>query len=268
MARRTRTLLIILLLLSAAALWLNVDWSKLGRFYHGLRLAQASMLTDEQNEQILQGLKKDFGEQASFSYIVSSDHNGTVTKTVRAILTCSSINPPRYLDAVVRRVHDAGLGWPDKVEFVYTCGFVRPPSFELTPREMSQAMEERAKEDFTCRDVRAGTYSIPGTQTQQSMFVQDGAVDMKFSKDEDGRVVKAQWTTGEQFMQPKEQLRLMRCMTYALLRTLAPELSTQEVQTEAGAIWPANGDSASVKIGRYTVESKSKPLEMVAYPVR
>jgi len=237
MTCRTRTLLIILLLLSVAALWLNVDWSKLGKFYHGLRQAQASMLTDEQNEQILQGLKKDFGEQASFSYTASSDHNGTVTKTVRAILACSSINPPRYLDAVVHRVHDTGLGWPDKVEFVYTCGFVRPPSFELTPQAMSQTMEERVKEDFTCRDVRAGTYSILGSQAQQSMFVQDGAVDMRFSMDEDGRVVKAQWTAWEQLMQPKEQHRLMLCMTYAMLRTFAPELSIQEVQAKADSIW-------------------------------
>ncbi len=266
MSPRTRILLVILLLSSSLFLWLNVDWSKPVTLYRNYRHVQALLQNKESLLRAEQLLKDEFGENTSLSYNVSIDLNGAVSMKIQARRTCGDPDGKRYLETAIRRVHEVGLGWPDQIEYLYSCGFTKPPSFKLTAQTLAQALEQRVTEHSMCRDLSWGPYSLSGSTAQQSIRVTGGAVDMKLLTDEDGNVVKVQWTPAWGVNSPEPQYRLMLCMTYALLRTVQPDWTDGQVKAGWHDVWRSSTGPDSVRIERFTFDTKTKPLELVVYP--
>ncbi|GAB7529293.1 hypothetical protein PS3A_17020 [Pseudomonas sp. 3A(2025)] len=127
MTRRTRMLLLLLVLVSAFAFVVIFDWSVPGKLYRGYQQSQAFIPTPEQREQLISSLRAEFGENVDVNYSVGFDQSGEVNKTVQVVWFCGTdVDGPRFLRTAVRKLNDIGFGWPDHVEMLFRCGFAQP----------------------------------------------------------------------------------------------------------------------------------------------
>ena len=269
MSRTTGILLVILLQSSGLYAWVNVDlaWPfTLYRNYRHIQTVTAANVDAIKRAETL--LKAEFGENNGLNYSLSIDLEGVQTMKIQAHRECGNPDGARFLEAAIKRVHEVGLGWPDKVEYLYGCNFSKPPSFNTTPQAMMQTLEQRAVEHSMCRDLSWGSWTIEKRTASRSARVVDGAVAMNLFLDDDGNVVKAQWKPEWDVYNNVEQHRLMLCMTYALLRTVEPEWTDEQVKAGWHDIWRSTAGPDSARVGRYTADTLSKPLQMTVYPTQ
>ncbi|KTB63875.1 hypothetical protein AO067_18635 [Pseudomonas viridiflava ICMP 13104] len=127
MSPRLSILLFILMLSTGLYFWLNIDWPKPLTLYRNYQRAQAFIEDNKQAlDQVQQRMQAEFGNNTNLTYGVSINNDGVMTTKLQVRRTCGSLDAKRHLNIAIQRVHEAGLGWPDEVEFVYSCKLNKP----------------------------------------------------------------------------------------------------------------------------------------------
>ncbi|WP_455925862.1 hypothetical protein [Pseudomonas putida] len=269
MPRRTRNLLLILVTLTFIALATLLDWSLPGKWYQGYRQIQA--LGDQQNQydETLKSIKQQFGETAGYTINVSISGSGETLRTLRATRQCGDMDDSRFLAQVTGQLHQAGLPWPDKVEYVYSCNWSALPSLGMVVPVLTRALGARLKADAQCGDVQTGALTQAAGYWQQSLYVHDGAADLRLYVGKSGDAERAQVVAWTQMMEPQVQHRLMLCAARALVGSVAAQPPGDGIDDKLQRVWQQGSTAAtSVRVGHYQLDTRADPLELNLYPTR
>lgn len=264
MRLRVGILLAILMASSALFLWLNFDWSMPSKFYRGYQRISA-LKDDKAREQIVAKLQEEFGNNVTFSFKYSIDEDDVETTTISVHRLCGDTDGRHLLETVVDRLHEAGMGWPDQVEFVYTCNFNKP-DFDIKAEAFSQKMQQFFAEQPPCQNVRAEGYSVQDDTAQQTFVAGAGAVDMRLKVAKGGEVRNGRWQGRISSATEPDQRGLLGCVAYAMLRTIEPKFSRKDARLKMGEAWTQEPNGSSFKVGRYTIASRLASQELLVYP--
>jgi len=269
MPRRTRNLLLILIPLVLIALGACLDWSLPGKWYHGYRQIQALGDEQAQYDQTLKAIKQQFGESAGYTINVNINGNGETTRTLRATRQCGDMDDARFLAQVTGQLHQAGLPWPDKVEYVYSCNYSKLPSLGMVVPVLAKAVGAGLKADPQCGDVQSGALTQASGYWQQSLYAHGGAVDLRLYVGKSGDAERAQVLGWAQLMEAPVQQRLLLCAARALVGTVAPQHTAGAFDAKFQRVWQQGSTAATaVRVGDYQLDTRAEPLELNLYPTR
>lgn len=269
MPRRTRTLLIVsVLLIAAVSVW-YLDWSLPLKWYHSYQQVWAIGEQQGDYDDALRAVKKQFGESAGFSVSVNIDGNGTVTRTIRATRECGDLDDSKFLAQVAGQLHQAGMPWPDKIEYVYSCGLSKPASLGMVVPVLAKVLGDTLKTDPQCKDIQSGAMIQAAGYWEQSFYVHDGAVDMRIYSGKTGDAERVQMLAWTQMMSPDVQHRLLLCAAKAVVSVVTNGQSKEPFDEKFRRVWQHGQTAAtSVRVGGFQLDTRAEPLELNIYPAR
>ncbi|HEX8596378.1 MAG TPA: hypothetical protein VF682_24310 [Pseudomonas sp.] len=267
MPRRTRSLLLIsVLLIAAVSVW-YLDWSLPMKWYHGYQQVRAIGEQQGNYDDALKAVKKQFGDSAGFSVNVNIDGNGNVTRTVRATRECGDLDDSKLFSQVTGQLHQAGMPWPDKIEYVYSCGLSKPASLGVVVPVLAKAVGARLKADPQCKDIQSGAMTHAAGYWQHSLYVHDGAVDMRLYFGKTGDAERVQILAWTQMMSPDVQHRLLLCAARAVVGVVTYDESKEQFDEKFRRVWQHGQTAAtSVRVGGFQLDTRAEPLELNLYP--
>lgn len=262
-------LLFTLALVTVAGLAVSIDWGLPLRWYQGYQQVQAVTRLQGEYDDTLKAVKEQFGETAGYVINVSVDQDGKVIRTLSATRQCGDMDDTRFLAQVTDKLHSAGLPWPDKVEYVYSCNFSRPASMGMVVPILAKGVARQLKADTQCGDVRAGSLAAVNGYWQQSLYVHDGALDMRLYVGKSGDAERVQLVAWTQMMAAETQQRLLLCAARALVDTVAPDQRDDAFGEKLQRVWQRGKSAAtSVRVGGYQIDTQAEPLELNVYSIR
>ncbi|UQS91718.1 hypothetical protein M5C90_10810 [Pseudomonas chlororaphis subsp. piscium] len=122
----------------------------------------------------------------------------------------------------------------------------------LSPKELESGMKKRFKEIPQCSAVSFGTANVvkDGAAVYQTLSQAGAQLDVIIDVNSEGKVGNAKFI-GAKGAKDDPELQLMMCSTYAVMRTLQPDLETREkAQKNMKHVW---------------VSAQQKPFEMAFY---
>lgn len=269
MPRRTRNLLFISFVLIAAVLSWCLDWSLPMKWYHGYQ--QVSAFGEQRGGygDALKAVKKQFGDSAGFSVSVNIDVNGNVTRTLRTTRECGDFDDIKLVAQVTGQLHQMGMPWPDKVEYLYSCELSKPASLGIVVPVLAKALIGRFKADPQCKDIQSGAMVQTAGYWQQSLYVRDGVVDIRFYSGKTGDAERVQMLAWSQMMSPDVQQRLLLCAARAVVGVVTSDASKESFDDKFRRVWQQGKTAAaSVRVAGFQLDTRADPLEMNLYPTR
>ncbi|UZJ59140.1 hypothetical protein OKW98_21650 [Pseudomonas sp. KU26590] len=269
MSRRMRSLLLISVALMAAVLGWCLDWSLPMKWYHGYQLVRAFDKEQDSYADALKAVKKQFGDSAGFSVNVNIDGNGNITRTLRATRECGDVDDLKLVAQVTGQLHQVGMPWPDKIEYVYSCALSKPASLGIVVPVLDNAVMRRLKADPQCKDIQSGAMTQAGGYRQQSLYVHEGAIDMRLYVGKSGDAERVQMLAWTEIISPDAQHRLLLCAARAVVGVVTSDGSNESFDDKFRSVWQQGKTAAtSVRIGGFQLDTRAEPLELNLYPTR
>lgn len=275
MHRRTLLLLMLLGLASLTYLATLVDWSiprTLYVMYQQMRNFQE--LAKEDDGEMSQRLQARFGEKAGMAYSVAIDSDGHTTRTLQVTRQCGDDGQFDSMDtfkAQVRFLHEQGLQWPNKVQYLWSCNFQVPETLGVGPARLNTVLDKRLAANPGCVAINAhaGSYSEGRPFGTRQVMADESAVELRLfvgSAGDAGKAVLQAWPslTREGL---QAQKALMRCTLEALLAGLAPDDQSKTALDALDKYWAAKGKHGGFqRVGALQLEATHEPLAVQIYP--
>lgn len=126
MPRRTRFLLILLVLVALSALATRIDWSYPLRMFTGYQQLSQSMPDKEAAERLNQRLKAEFGSEVEASYSITINTDGKVTRVIGLNWVCrTGVEGEAFIQATLRQLDRMDLEWPDEIHMQFKCALAK-----------------------------------------------------------------------------------------------------------------------------------------------
>jgi hypothetical protein len=249
MPRRTRALLITLLLSIGLYLVASGDWKvpfKSYEVYTQTRNEWHTLCT-ECSKRALATLRKTYGDSADMTWTVQvgwhQDEDIKVTRTLILTRSCGAMDNEQLLRDALRYTHEEGMRWPDKVEYNYACRFDAPASLGISVTALAQGIAKQVKPQSPCGAANIGSLQPGNSESVQTLFGTDASVDLHYKVGFAGDVTSVQLKGRPLFNQKAPNAMLLSCAARIVLDTLQPKVDHQALLTEIEHVWYVAGSS-------------------------
>ncbi|UFH48324.1 hypothetical protein [Pseudomonas sp. KNUC1026] len=275
MHRRTLLLLVLLAIASVTYLATQVDWSiprTLYVMYQEMRHYQE--LAREDDGEMLKRLKARFGENAGMVYSTAIDGDGQSVRTLQVTRQCDDngqFDSMGTLKEQVRFLHEQGLQWPDKVQYLWSCNFQMPETLGVGPARLNTLLDKRLAANPGCAaiDARAGSYSQGRPFGTRQVMAEEGALELRLVEGSTGDADKALLQAWPSLTSEgaRAQKALMRCTLEALLAALAPDAESKTALDALEKYWADKGKHGGFqRVGGLQLEATHDPVAVQVYP--